>query len=154
MIVFITEVDVEGLTGKAIYDFLINCTPEEYQRWWNGTHLILQTLEHYPDNIGNLVVMDEYIGKYRLKSKAVVVKAIPEKEIVWQVKKIVKLPIWLSVSFEEDKDKVKIKHEITAGFNGMRKIFDIFFRIFLSEDFEKAMNEHAKIEFPKLKEIL
>jgi len=154
MIIFKTEVEMEGITGKAIYDFLINCTTEEYQRWWKGTHLIFQTLKRYPDNIGNVVLMDEYIGKYRLSLKAVVLKAIPGIEIVWQVKKMVKLPVWLSVSFEEGKSGVRVVHKITAGFNGIGKIFDVIFKIFLSKDFEKAMDEHAKIEFPKLRDIL
>lgn len=153
MIIFKTEVEVGGLTGKEIYNFLINCTTEEYQRWWKGTHLIFQTLKRYPDNIGNVILMDEYIGKYRLKLKALVVKAIPSVEIIWQVKKIVKIPVWLSVSFEEVESGVRVIHKITAGFKGTR-IFDVIFRIFLSADFEKAMYEHAKIEFPKLKDIL
>jgi len=82
MIVFKTEVDVEGLTGKAIYDFLINHTAEEYQKWWEGTHLVFRTLKRYPDDIGNVVLMDEYIGKYRVTLNAVVSRAVPGVEIV------------------------------------------------------------------------
>lgn len=37
MLTLRTEVEVER-TARAIYDFLINCTTEEYQKWWEGTH--------------------------------------------------------------------------------------------------------------------
>ncbi len=94
MVTIKTEVDVEGLTGKAIYDFLINCTSEEYQKWWKGTHLRYRTLKRYPGNIGNVVLMDEYIGKYRVALNGVVLRAVPGVQIVWQMKKIVKLPAW------------------------------------------------------------
>lgn len=34
MIVMKTKVKVKGVTGKAICEFKLNCTDEEYQRWW------------------------------------------------------------------------------------------------------------------------
>ena len=154
MVIFKTEVDVEGLTGNAIYDFFINCTAEEYQKWWEGTHLIYRTLKRYPDDFGNVVLMDEYIGIYRVTLNAVVSRAISGVEIVWQMKKIVKMPAWVSISFEERKNGVKVIHKITAGFKGIGKIFDVIFKIFLSRDFEKAMDEHAKTEFLKLRAVL
>jgi hypothetical protein len=149
-----TEVEVQGVTARAIYDFLINCTTEEYQKWWKGTHLKYETLKRYPDNVGNVVFMDEYVGKHRLTMKAVILRAIPGSEIVLQMKKGVRLPVWLSLSFEEGQNGVKVIHEITAGFTGVGRVLDGVFRVFLSKDFERAMDEHAKMEFPKLRAIL
>jgi hypothetical protein len=62
MLTLRTEVEVERITARAIYDFLINCATEEYRKWWEGTHLRYETLKRYPDDIGNVVFMDEYIG--------------------------------------------------------------------------------------------
>ena len=41
---------------------LDHCATEEYRKWWEGTHLRYETLKRYPDDIGNVVFMDEYIG--------------------------------------------------------------------------------------------
>jgi hypothetical protein len=154
MLTFRTEVEVEGVTSKAIHDFLINCATEEYQKWWKGTPLRYDTLKRYPDNVGNVVFMGEYIGEHRLIMKAVILRAIPGSEIVLQMKKGVRLPVRLSLSFEEGQNGVKVIHEITVGFNGIGRVLDAVFRVFLSKDFERAMDEHAKTEFPELQAIL
>ncbi|MGI6666568.1 MAG: hypothetical protein ACOX5Q_03790 [Bacillota bacterium] len=81
-------------------------------------------------------------------------RAIPGAEIVLQMKKGARLPVWLSLTFEEGQNKVKVIHEITAGFSGIGKVLDAVFRVFLSKNVERAMDEHAKTEFPKLRAIV
>ena len=154
MLTLQTIVDVQGLSGKQVTDFLLKCDDEHYRKWWDGTHLQFHTIKRYPDNIGNVVYMDEYVGKRRLKMQAIVLKAVPGKEIIWQMKKGVRLPGWLSLSVEDIDDGVRITHTLTAGFNGIGKALDPLLRLYLSKDFEQAMDEHAKIEFPKLKEVI
>ena len=53
MLMLKTEILTKGFSGKEITDFLLNCTDEDYQEWWNGTHFELHTLKRYPNNIGN-----------------------------------------------------------------------------------------------------
>ena len=154
MVTLQTVVDVQGLSGQQVTDFLLNCDDKQYQEWWEGTHLQFHTIRRYPDNIGNVVYMDEYVGARRLKMKAIVLKAIPGEEIVWQMQKGFRLPAWLTLTVEDIEESVRITHTIAAGFNGIGKALDPLFRLYLSRSFEIAMDEHARIEFPKLKEVL
>lgn len=154
MLTLQTIVDVQGLTGRQVTDFLLNCDDKQYQKWWNGTHLEFHTIKRYPDNIGNVIYMDEYIGRRRLKMAGIVLKAIPGKEIVWQMKKGFRLPVRLTLMVKDMEGSVRITHTIIAGFKGMGKVLDPLLRLYLSRDFEKAMDEHAKIEFPKLREVV
>jgi hypothetical protein len=39
-----SEFVVEGITGRQITDFLLDCSDERYQEWWPGTHLRLHPL--------------------------------------------------------------------------------------------------------------
>ena len=70
------------------------------------------------------------------------------------MKKIVRLPAWLLLEFEELEDGVRVMHTLTAGFRGIGRALDPFLRMHLSRDFERTMNEHAQTEFVKLKDIL
>ena len=130
MIRLTTVVDVQGLSGEQVTDFMLNCDDEKYRKWWDGTHLQFHTIKRCPDNIGNVVYMDEYVGKRRLKMQAIVLKAAPGKEIVWQMKKIVRLPGWLSLAVEDTEDGVRITHTLTAGFNGIGKLQGDFIALF------------------------
>lgn len=87
-----------------IFNFLINPTDSEYQSWWTGTNLELHLLKHDPNNIGNIVYMDEFIGKHRVKMAGIVIEAEPGKKIIWQLRKLIRLPIWLSLELEDDKE--------------------------------------------------
>jgi hypothetical protein len=55
MLTLITKVTVKGVSGKAICDFMLDCTDEAYQKWWDGVHLAFHTLKRYPNDIGNRV---------------------------------------------------------------------------------------------------
>jgi hypothetical protein len=154
MLTLQTILDVKGLSGRQVTDFLLNCDDERYQKWWEGTHLQFHTIKRCPNNIGNVVYMDEYVGQRRLKMQAIVIKAAPGKEVVWQMKKGFRLPAWLALTVDDIKGGVRIKHTITAGFKGIGKILDPLFGLYLSKEFEKAVDEHARIEFPKLREMV
>ena len=49
MVVLQTRVSVEGITGKHVTEFFINCTDSDYQRWWEGTHLEFHTINRTTD---------------------------------------------------------------------------------------------------------
>ena len=77
---------------------MLGCSNEDYQNWWPGTHLQFHTTKRYPDNIGNIVYMDEFIGKRRVKMEGIVIDAVSGQRIVWQMKKWgILLPVWLDL---------------------------------------------------------
>jgi hypothetical protein len=75
-------------------------------------------------------------------------------KITWQFKTLVKLPAWLSLELEDDDRGVTITHTVRAGFEGIGRILDPIFRIYLSEKFARAMDDHVRAEFPKLETLL
>jgi hypothetical protein len=149
-----TEVTVKGLSGKSISNFMLNCTDQDYQDWWTGTHLAFHTIKRFPNDLGNLVYFDEYVGKRRLRFQGIVIKNTPGKEIVWQMKKGIKIPAWLALVFKDNDQGVQITHTVKAGFSGIGRILDPFLRLYFTTDFEKELDEHAHIEFTKLAKIL
>jgi hypothetical protein len=154
MVTLKTIVKVKGITSKDIYNFMLNCTDADYQRWWKGTHLSCHTVKQYPSNIGNVIYVDEYVGKYRLKGHAVITRLVPNSEMVYQIKKIVRLPARFTMKFEDGKDGLNIVHIVEAGFHGIGKIFDPLIRLYLSDEYEANLNAHAQEEFPKLAAML
>lgn len=154
MVTLKTIVNVKGITSKDIYNFMLNCTDEDYQRWWKGTHLLCHTVKQYPGNIGNVIYVDEYLGRYRLKGQAVITRLTPYSEMVYQIKKIFKLPAWFTMKFEDVEDGINIIHIVEAGFHGIGKIFDPLIRLYLSDEYEANLNAHAQEEFPKLAALL
>lgn len=149
-----TEVHVQGISGGSILDFMLRCTDEEYRRWWPGTHLAFHTIERRPGNLGNLVYFDEYVGRYRLKFSGVVSEIVPGKKVVWQMKRIVKLPGWLALEFEDVPGGVRIVHMVSIGFGGPGRFLDPVLKRLFSSRFEKELAEHAQTEFKRLVEIL
>jgi hypothetical protein len=154
MVTLKTTVQVKGITAKDIYCFMLNCTDADYQQWWQGTHLSCHTVKRYPGNIGNVVYVDEYVGKYRLKGCAVITRLVPCSEMVYQIKKMVKLPARFTMKFEEVEDGINIVHIVEAGFRGIGKILDPLIRLYLSDEYEANLNAHAQEEFPKLAAML
>ncbi|MEW6444250.1 MAG: hypothetical protein AB1640_25170 [bacterium] len=154
MITIQSRMHVDGIGGTEIFNFLIDPSDREYQRWWPGTHLELHALERRPNHVGDVIYMDEFIGKYRMKMKGVVTEAVAGKKIVWEPKIGIRLPVRLILELEDDATGVRITHTIRAGFEGPGRILDPLFRIYLSREFEQAMDEHARIEFPKLRDLL
>lgn len=154
MIIIQSKVQVAQAKGKELCDFLLNPTDRAYQQWWPETHLAFHTLKQVPNAIGNIVYMDEFVGKRRIKMQGIVMEVMPGRRITWQLKKIVRLPIWLSVDFDDNAAGVAITHTIRAGFAGVGKLFDPIFRFYFSAGFANAMDEHVKVEFPKLGAML
>jgi hypothetical protein len=154
MIIMRAEVEVKGVSAKSISDFMLNCTNEDYQNWWPGTHLAFHTIKRLPNNMGNLVYFDEYVGSRRLRFEGVVVKNISGKEIVWQMRMVVELPAWLTLELDDRVDGVVITHTLKAGLAGIGRVLDPLLRLYLTEDFRKDMEEHAYTEFTRLATIL
>jgi hypothetical protein len=146
---------VEGLTGTAIFDFLLNASDDDYRRWWPGTHLHLHALERHENHVGDVFYMDEYIGERRVQMRCVVVEAERGTRVVWRFKSLgVFLPARLILETEDRDSGVALTHEIQAGFDGPGRVLDPLFRLYFSERFAAAMDEHAHTEFPMLRDLL
>ena len=154
MITIQSRVYVTVIGGNEITRFLLNPTDAQYQKWWPGTHIGFHVTRHCPNHVGDMVYMDEFVGDRRVKMTAIVIEAKQTRRITWQFKKLIRLPVKLTLELEEDKDGVAITHTITAGFNGVGSILDPVLRTYFSDEFSKAIDENAKIEFPRLRDML
>ena len=154
MLTLQTEIRVDGIAGAEIFDFLANPDDESYRAWWPGIHLQLHTVERGDDHVGDLLYMDEYVGKRRLRGSAVVTEAIRGKRLVWQFKRGIKLPARLELAFSDYEGGVAITHTVRAGFRGAGRFLDLALKIFLSRAFANDLDEHVRTEFPLLRDLL
>lgn len=154
MITIQSKVHIADISGADIFDFMLNCTDQRYQAWWPGTHLAFHTVERRPGDVGNIVYMDEYVGQRRIKMQGVVAEVVPGKKIVWQFKQLVRLPAWLILEADERDGGVMLTHTLQAGFKGIGSVLDPLLRLYFSDGFARAMDEHAQAEFPMLGEML
>ncbi|MCE9607626.1 MAG: hypothetical protein K8U03_22290 [Planctomycetia bacterium] len=154
MITLITQVYVDGLKAKQIFEFLLNATDRDYQAWWPGVHLRHTTLKHCPNYVGNVIFIDQYIGDYRVKETDLIVEAIADRKILRQVVNGVRLPVRVVMEFDDDPSGVTITHTIEAGFAGLGRVLDPLFRLYFSPRFAAAMDEHVRAEFPRLRDLL
>ena len=154
MLTLTAKVRVDGIAGAEIFDFLANPDDESYRAWWPGIHLQLHTVERGEDHVGDVLYMDEYVGKRRLRMSAVVTEAVRGKRLVWQFKKSIKLPAWLELEFSDYDGGVAITHTVRAGFRGGGRVLDPALRIVLSTAFASDLEEHVRTEFPLLRDLL
>jgi uncharacterized protein YndB with AHSA1/START domain len=154
MITLLSRLHVGLVHGADLFAFLIDPTDEAYQRWWPGTHLAFHRLRSTPGHVGDVVHMDELIGARRVRLTGVIIAAEPGKRIVWQLKAGLRLPAWLTLTFDDDSAGVTITHEIRAGLRGVGRILDPLLRRYFSEVFARALDAHVRAEFPKLRDML
>ena len=154
MLTFQTSIRVDGTSGPEIFQYLANPTDEAYQEWWPHIHLQLHRLEHHADHVGDVIYMDEYVGTRRLRMKGIVVEALPGKRLVWQLKRVIRLPARLELQLTDYDGGVAITHTTRAGFSGAGRMLDPLVRLYFSEQFARALDEHVKTEFPLLRDLL
>jgi hypothetical protein len=65
-----------GLAAE-LTDVLLDCTDDRYKQWWPGTHLELNALSHGRGHVGDIALMDEYVGRHRVRMHAAVVHVVP-----------------------------------------------------------------------------
>jgi uncharacterized protein YndB with AHSA1/START domain len=148
---------VDGLTGREITDFLLDCDDETYQAWWPGTHLELHVVEHGQgdDHVGDIVLMDEYIGSRRVRMVGEVIEAVPGERVVWQFRPGgLRLPVWLTLELSPRGRGVRLRHAITAGWSGRGRMLDPLWRLYFSRSFAGAMDRHVHTEFPLIRDLL
>jgi hypothetical protein len=154
MINYQSRVHVDKIGSLPIFDFLIDPNDNAYQQWWPGTHLEFHRVRQRSGHVGDVVYMDEYVGKRRVQMNAVVTEVEPGRKITWQMTKGIRLPVWLCLELQDDVSGVMITHTIIAGFKGIGSILDVILRLYFSASFARAMDEHARTEFPRLGALL
>ena len=157
MIIHTTDLIVPNAYAEQFYDFMISPSDERYSAWWPGEHLRFHIVKHGEDNhIGDVVFMDEYLGKnHRLVFHAVVVAAVRPNSITWQMKKAgVRLPAVVTIEAHDSSNGVQMKHELRIGFAGIGRILDPFIRLYFNQSFQNALDEHCNIEWDKLANYL
>lgn len=154
MLTIQSTVFVVGITGREVTDLLLDCTDERYRSWWPGTHLQLHNLARGAEHVGDVVFMDEYVGRRRVRATGVVVKAVPGSKIVWQLRQGVRLPVRLILELTDRDGGVGVRHTIRAGLSGVGRLLDPLLRRYFSPEFAAAMDQHVKTEFPLLRDRL
>ena len=154
MLTLRTEIRVDGIAGTEIFDFLANPDDESYRAWWPGTHFQLHPVERGEDHVGDVLYMDEYVGKRRLRGSAIVTEAIRGKRLVWQFKRGIKLPARLELDFSDYEGGVAIAHDVRAGFRGAGRVLDPLLKVYLSRRFGNDLDDHVRREFPLLRDLL
>ncbi len=153
MVAIQTVIRLEGISGREIIDFFLNCDDAQYQEWWPGTHLRFHTVRRRPGNVGSIVFMDEYVGRERLRMKAVVTRADPGALTV-RMKLLFPLPFWVHIETRDGGGGTELTHRLEAGFRGRSGMFDAILREHFVKTHAPVMDEHARTEFPKLREML
>jgi hypothetical protein len=155
MIAIESAIFVDGISAGEIFGFLLGATDEGYRRWWPGTHLRLHALKRHEGHIGDVFYMDEYVGKRRVRMKGVVLEAERASRIVWQLRwRRVPLPVRLTLELADRDGGVALRHTIGVGFGGPGRVLDPLFRTYFSPQFARDMDEHARTEFPMLRDLL
>ena len=157
MLTLESEMTLDGLTGREVTDFMTDCDDERYQSWWPGTHRQFHVLDHAAgeDHVGDLVWMDEYVGSRRLRMAAEVIEATPGRRLVWQLRPWrLRVPVYLTLTLRDLGGGVVLRHTLTAGWTGWRRRLDPLWRLYFTRGFARALDHHARTEFPLLRDLL
>jgi hypothetical protein len=152
-----SRIDLDDVTAREVTDFLLNPRDDAYRAWWPGTHREFHVVRaaRGGDHVGDVVWMDEMVGPRRVAMTAEVEEALPGERVVWRLRKFgLRLPIRVMVTTRSDDAGVTVYHTITAGWRGPGRLVDSLWRGYFSPSFARAMDEHARTEFPLLRELL
>lgn len=153
MITHSTCVDVDALSASELYELMTNPTDSRYQRWWPGVHRQFHVVRRHPATspVGDVVLMDELVGRRRLRFRGVVRVAEPDRRIVWQLGTGVPGPAWLELTLTGTEHGVRIDHVVRIGFPGvLGRLTDPLVRLYVTDGFADALTQHALTEFPLL----
>ena len=157
MLTLVSEMTVAGITAREITDFMLECDDARYQAWWPGTHRSFHVVEPGPGpgHVGDRVWMDELVGDRHLRMAAEVEAARPGDRIVWRfLSWRLRVPVRLTLAVADCDDGVRVRHALTAGWVGWRRVLDPLWRLYFTRSFAVALDRHARTEFPRLAPLL
>ena len=157
-----TRAHVAGLSARAAYDFMLVPPAHDFQTWWPGTHLISKVLRRgvgpsgEPSDVGTVVYLEQMIGPYRVRETAEIVDAVAGRSFTRQILLVgMRLPIFITFELEDTADGVTITHTMHIGYRGLGRILDPLFRLcFFTRAFAAALDEHLRMEYELLREVL
>jgi hypothetical protein len=137
---------------------MLEPTDAAYSAWWPGVHdrFHITARSGRPDHVGDRVVMDEVVGRRRLRFAGEVVDVVADRRVVWQLHRGVPLPVRLRLDLEDERDPsgeapaVRVRHTVQAGWAGPGRILDPIFGLYLSRRFAADLDEHVGTEFARL----
>ena len=157
MIKHTVELIVPNARAEQFYDFMIEPCNERYSEWWPGEHLQFHIVKKGDENhLGDVVFMDEYLGKNRrISFYAVVITSNRPNKIEWQMKKAgIRLPAVVEIQFNDTDKGIMIKHELRIGYSGVGKLLDPLIKLYFNKSYRDALEEHCMIEWFRLAEYL
>ena len=116
-------------------------------------HLQLHPLKRTDDHVGDVIAMDEYIGERRVRMRAVAIEVVPRRRLVWQLRKVITLPVRLSLDLTDDESGVASPTRSRRD-SRARQASGPAHGLYFSRKFAAAMDDHVKTEFPLLQDRL
>ncbi len=162
MLEVVSTAVVPGARAGQVLRFLLEPTDSAYQSWWPGVHdrFHVTARSGRADHVGDRVVMDELVGRRRMRFSATVVKVVADQQVVWQFHQGVPLPVCLRLDLQDhpdrsgDRPSVRVRHTVQAGWAGPGRILDPLFGLYLSPRFAADLDEHVRTEFARLGPLL
>ena len=122
MLEVVSAAVVPGARASEVLPFLLEPTDSAYRFWWPGVHdrFHVTAGSGRADHVGDRVVMDEMVGRRRLRFSATVVKVAAD-QIVWRFHLGVPLPVRLRLDLQDDPDLggnspcLRVRHTVQAG---------------------------------------
>ena len=153
---------VPGARAAEVLRFMLEPTDSAYRSWWPGVHnrFHITARSRRADHVGDRVLMDERVGRRRLRFAGEVVDVVADRWVVWQLRQGVPLPVRLRLDLQDDLDRsgegpfVRVRHTVQAGWVGPGRILDPFFGLYVSRRFAADLDEHVRTEFARLGAVL
>ncbi len=162
MLEIVSTAVVPGARAGEVLRFLLEPTDAAYRSWWPGVHdrFHITARSGRADHVGDRVVMDELVGRRRLRFAGKVVDVVADRRLVWQLRQGMLLPVRLSLDLQDGPDRsgegpsVRVRHTVKAGWAGPARILDPLFGLYLSRRFAADLDEHVRTEFARLGALL
>jgi hypothetical protein len=153
---------VPGARAGEVLRFMLEPTDSAYRSWWPGVHdrFHVTFRSRRPDHVGDRVLMDERVGRRRLRFSGKVVEVVADRRVVWQLQQGVPLPVRLRLDLEDAAARsdeapfVRVRHTVQAGWAGPGRVADPLFGLYLSRRFAADLDEHVRTEFARLGVVL
>lgn len=153
MLVFTSEIEVNGKTPEQIYNWFINLNSTDEYKKWHPEHVEWKTKKRTSNGIGSVIYFDEWIGKFRMKLTGELVETEPNRLFVFKLKG---LPAYLSLALEPTKNGTKVIHVVRFGYKGaLGAVLDFLLKLLpIYKSFKRELDRHAHEEFKNLERLL
>lgn len=163
MLELVSTARVPGVRAGEVLRFMLEPTDSSYRAWWPGVHRRFHVTapSGRPDHLGDRVVLDELVGRRRLRLAATVVEVVAGRRVAWQLHAGLPLPLRLRLDLEDElvagdvrSGGVRVRHTLQAGWTGPGRLVDPIFALCLSPRFAADLDDHVRTEFARLGPLL